>query len=128
MSFKVNDLLLLKDIFKYVTEKETLLNCLKACDFIKLSNNQETVSYDLPDGLTVFSILNFPPKKTKEEIAKLIELDNLSYSRLYRKSLYWILVTNDKETVICSQNSLREMVFVSIIRYNYDVLFRMKRK
>lgn len=113
MSFKVSDLLMSKDISKYVTEKETLLTCLKACDFFKFSDNDETVTYDLPEGLTVFSILNFPSKKTKEEISKLIELDNLPYSRLYRKSLYWILATNDKETVICSQNSLRGMIFVS---------------
>ena len=48
---------------------------------------------------------------SKKEVEKNIELDNLQFSRLYKKSFYWILSTNDKETIICSQNSLRELIF-----------------
>ena len=40
----------------------------------------------------------------KKEVEKNIELDNLQFSRLYKKSFYWILSTNDKETIICSWN------------------------
>ena len=47
----------------------------------------------------------------KTEVEKHIDLANLQFSRLYKKSFYWILATNDKETVICSQNSLRELIF-----------------
>ena len=57
--------------------------------------------------MTVFSILNIPPKLNKEEVKNHIELINLQYNRLYKKGFYWILSTIDKETVICVQNSLR---------------------
>ena len=89
-------------------------------DFIKISEDNETITYDLPEGLTVFSILNFPAKMSKKEVEKSIELDNLQFSRLYKKSLYWILATNDKETTICSQNSLRELI-IDDTKIKYDM-------
>ena len=110
-SFKINALLELKEVTKYIQSKEVLTNLLKKCDFLKISDDLETATYDLPDGITVFSILNIPPKMSKKEVEKNIELDNLQFSRLYKKSFYWILSTNDKETIICSQNSLRELIF-----------------
>ena len=69
------------------------------------------MKYDLPEGMTVFSILNIPPKYNKEEVKNDIELINLQYNRLYKKGFYWILSTIDKETIICVQNSLRELIF-----------------
>ena len=110
-SFKINSLLELKEISKYVQSKEILINLLKKCYFLKISTDSEIATYDLPEGIIVFSILNIPPKMNKKEVEKNIELDNLQYSRLYKKSFYWILSTNDKETIICSQNSLRELIF-----------------
>ena len=101
----------IKEITKYIQTKEALISVLKKCDFLKISDDLETITYDLPDGLTVFSILNIPPKMNKTEVEKHIDLANLQFSRLYKKSFYWILATNDKETVICSQNSLRELIF-----------------
>ena len=71
--------------------------------------------------MTVFSILNIPQKLNKEEVKNHIELINLQYNRLYKKGFYWILCTIDKETVICVQNSLRELIFDEIrIKYIHN--------
>ena len=83
--------------------------------------------------MTVFSILNIPPKLNKEEVKNHIELINLQYNRLYKKGFYWILSTIDKETVICVQNSLRELIFDEIrIKYIHNnknqILKMMKDK
>ena len=83
--------------------------------------------------MTVFSILNIPPKLSKEEVKNHIELINLQYNRLYKKGFYWILSTIDKETVICVQNSLRELIFDEIrIKYIHNnknqILKMMKDK
>ena len=120
MTLKIKDLLELKEILKYIQTKEALISLLNKCDFLKISNDSETITYDLPEGLTVFSILNIPSKLNKTEVEKQIELDNLQFSRLYKKGFYWILATNDKETVICSQNSLRELRFDDI-KVKYDM-------
>ena len=119
-SFKINSLLELKEISKYVQSKEILINLLKKCYFLKISTDSEIATYDLPEGIIVFSILNIPPKMNKKEVEKNIELDNLQFSRLYKKGFYWILATNDKETIICSQNSLRELRFDDI-KVKYDM-------
>ena len=83
--------------------------------------------------MTVFSILNIPPKLNKEEVKNHIELINLQYNRLYKKGFYWILSTIDKETVICVQNSLRELIFDEVrIKYIHNnknqILKNMKDK
>ena len=61
--------------------------------------------------MSVFSILNIPPKLKKDEVFKNLELINLQYNRLYKQGFYWILSTTDKETLICVQNSLRTLTF-----------------
>ena len=65
--------------------------------------------------MTVFSILNIPPKLKKEEVYKNLELINLQYNRLYKFGFYWNLCTTDKETIICVQNSLRTLTFDDMV-------------
>ena len=111
-SIKISDLLNQPQISKYITNKNDLISLFeKYCEFFTISEDKESVKYDLPEGMTVFSILNIPPKYNKEEVKNDIELINLQYNRLYKKGFYWILSTIDKETVICVQNSLRELIF-----------------
>ena len=112
LSIKISDLLNQPQISKYISKKEDLISLIqKYCEFFTLSEDKERVEYNLPEGMTVFSILNIPPKCNKEEVKNHIELINLQYNRLYKKGFYWILSTIDKETIICVQNSLRELIF-----------------
>ena len=111
-SVKISDLLNQKEISKYITDKNKLISILKSnCEFIKFSDDNEIITYSLPENCVVFSILNIPPKMNKEEVKKNIELINLQYNRLYKRGFYWILSTVDNETKICVQNSLRELNF-----------------
>ena len=112
LSIKISDLLNQPEISKYISSKDDLISLIeKYCEFFVLSEDKESVKYELPEGMTVFSILNIPPKYNKEEVKNDIELINLQYNRLYKKGFYWILSTIDKETIICVQNSLRELIF-----------------
>ena len=109
---KLSDLLEQKEISKYIISKEKLISVIeKYCEFFQFSEDKEKIQYVLPEGMTVFSILNIPPKLNKEEVKHHLELVNLQYNRLYKKGFYWYLSTIDKETVICVQNSLRELIF-----------------
>jgi len=134
LSLKVSDLLQQKEITKYIQSKEELIQIFeKYCEFFKFSEDKEKIQYILPEGMTVFSILNIPPKLNKEEVKNHIELINLQYNRLYKKGFYWILSTIDKETVICVQNSLRELIFDEVrIKYIHNnknqILKSMKDK
>ena len=119
---KLSDLLEQKEISKYITTKEKLISTIeKYCEFFQFSEDKEKIQYVLPEGMTVFSILNIPPKLNKEEVKHHLELVNLQYNRLYKKGFYWYLSTIDKETVICVQNSLRELIFDEIrIKYIHN--------
>ena len=119
---KLADLLEQKEISKYITSKEKLISIIeKYCEFFQFSEDKEKIQYVLPEGMTVFSILNIPPKLNKEEVKHHLELVNLQYNRLYKKGFYWYLSTIDKETVICVQNSLRELIFDEIrIKYIHN--------
>ena len=120
MQIKIEDLLKQKEITKYVTDKEKLLSLIKSnCEFLKVSEG--VLEYNLPENMTVFSILNIPLKMTKDEVIKTIELINLQYNRLYKRGFYWVLSTVDKETVICMQNSLRDLNFdESKVKYDLN--------
>ena len=101
-----------KEVTKYIQDKEKLLSLIKTyCEFMKISENKEMIEYTIPDNMTVFNILNIPLKMNKEDVKKNIELINLQYNRLYKRGFYWVLSTIDKETVICMQNSLRDLTF-----------------
>ena len=70
--------------------------------------------------MSVFSILNIPPKMKKEEVFQNLELINLQYNRLYKRGFYWVISTLEKETVICIQNSLRTLSFDDM-KCKYDL-------
>ena len=109
---KISDLLKQKEISKYISSKEKLLSIIKTyCEFFKISEDNESVEYVLPDNMTVFNILNIPLNMTKSDVIKNIELINLQFNRLYKRGFYWVLCTVEKETVICMQNSLRDLFF-----------------
>ena len=111
-SIKIDELLSQKEIAKYITEKQHLISILKKfCEFFKFSEDDGIITYDLPQNMSVFAILNIPPKMKKEEVQKNLELINLQYNRLYKRGFYWVISTIDKETVICVQNSLRILTF-----------------
>ena len=119
-SAKIDSLLTAKEISKYITEKGKFVSLLKQCEFLKISDDNETITYDISDDFTAYSILNIPTKMSKEEVKDKIELINLKYERLYKSSFYWILVTHDKETNICVVNVLRELMF-NDIKVKYDI-------
>ena len=105
-----------KEISKYIKDKSKLISIIKKyCEFFNFSEKDEYISYNLPNNMTVFSILNIPPKLKKEEVYKNLELINLQYNRLYKIGFYWNLCTTDKETIICVQNSLRTLTFDDMV-------------
>ena len=109
---KISDLLKQKEVSKYISSKEKLLSLIKTnCEFFKISEDKESLEYTLPDNMTVFNILNIPLNMSRSDVIKNIELINLQFNRLYKRGFYWVLCTVEKETVICMQNSLRDLFF-----------------
>lgn len=120
LSYKISDLFSLPDLNKLYPSKETLAEGLSKLDFFKLSEDKQTIYYNINEDIAIFLILNLPLKMTKSEVATKLEILDLKYSRLYKQSLFWVLATNDKEAQICIKNSLRELYIDSIkIKFDY---------
>ena len=136
MVIKLKDLLSQPEISKYPlinSEKNIIEIFSKFCEFFVYSSEKKEFKYILPDNMTVFSISNIPQKLSKEEVKNHLELINLQYNRLYKKGFIWYICTTDKETVICVQNSLRELRFDEIkVKYYHitknQILKTMKEK
>jgi hypothetical protein len=108
MTGKLNDLV---NIFKSKYTKEDLTDSLSQFDFITLSDDQEQFTYNLSEQLTLISILNLPHSLNRGDIINLLKLDG-DYLRFYKKSLFWVLVTEDKDLVNKLEVTLKEDLIV----------------
>jgi hypothetical protein len=109
MSFKIKDLaLLLKS--KYA--KDDITEALFSLNFVTVSDDFDHVTYDLPDSLTIISLLNIPFSLNQDELLQLLEVDN--YTRFYKKSLFWLLV-GDSIDIVKLTTRLKGDLIVTII-------------
>jgi hypothetical protein len=83
---------------------------LEAFDFLQISEDQETVTYNLSDKLTIISILNLPHTLSKAELTNLFKIEGVL--RFYKKSLFWVLVTEDLDMVKQVEARLKEDIIV----------------
>ena len=107
--FRVSDLLNLKEVGKITQSKDELVDLIESINYLKLSENQEAASYEIEQNLVVFSLLNVPQKMSKEELLSMLNLDSSQVLRLYKRSLYWILVTTEDYQVV--EKRLKEIQF-----------------
>ena len=46
-----------KEVTKYITDEKKLISLIKSnCEFMKVSEDNKTLEYDLPENMTVFNI------------------------------------------------------------------------
>jgi hypothetical protein len=100
---------LIKEISKITQEKEELIHLISMIDYLKLSENKETASYVIPDNFSVFSLLNVPQKVKEEELVKMIAIGKESVLRIYKKSLFWLIISVKEAEEI--QNKLKLVQF-----------------
>jgi len=119
LSFKLDDLLILKEIRKISENKEEILKCLTGMNFLEQDKNQEnqTKSFNLivEDNIQVFTILNIPQKMKKEEIIEQFKISSGELLRIYKKSLFWHVVLISTEGAKEFRRKLENTTFVSDI-------------
>lgn len=97
---KIVDLLNLEEINKIDSDKDAILGGLKRLNFIEFLN-ENTIQITIKDSLTVLSLISIPHFWTSKEITdqfSILKSDNGKIERIYKKSLFWYLVTEDVET------------------------------
>jgi hypothetical protein len=98
LNFKIIDMLNIKEISKLYSNKEELFKDLKSIEYIKVSDDNETGSININENIVVFSLINLPQKLSKEEVLKNLGIDTELIIRLYKKCLFWILVTEKPQS------------------------------
>ena len=121
LSFKITDLLSINEVSKISQVRSEVLSLLEHMDFIKLSENKEYAHYNIVQDFCVFSFLNVPQKTTEEELLILFGLKKENVTRLYKKSLFWILViVKESDEVNEIVKRLKEVRFQNTeLKYEY---------
>jgi hypothetical protein len=112
LSFKLEDLFSLKEVQKFINTKEELINLLNSINdegVIKFSNNEGHIN--LRDNYVVYNFINVPNKMNREKICQLFDIKEGQIQRLYKQSLYWVMVTENEEFTLEFEKKLIAIKF-----------------
>ena len=101
-TFKGEDLFSLKEISKLFSTKELLYSYLTHLS--KLQNPIISVNDDfskcqiiINDKLIYYQFINIPPEYNDERVKLLLDLKDDDYLRLYKSSIFWVLISDKEE-------------------------------
>jgi hypothetical protein len=97
LSFKVEELVSVKEVQKYASSKEELLDILKQLEAEGLVKSCDSGEFLIvvKDEEIVYNLANIRNKMSKSEILTLLGLKESEIKRLYKQSLFWVLVVED---------------------------------
>jgi hypothetical protein len=114
---------MIKEVAKFTSEKEELISLLSMIDYIKLSENKEIASIIIPENFAVFSLLNVPQKMSEEELIKVISIPKENFVRIYKKSLFWVIITNrEGDATEEIENKFKNVEFSDGGKLRYDYM------
>lgn len=103
-SFKIENLLNLKDIKKITENEETLIQMLKQISlepnsFLTLNETKKEGKIIISERLMEYSFVNIPFMYNEAKVIELLKLKPEDYSRLYKQSLFWILISENSSFI-----------------------------
>jgi hypothetical protein len=115
-TFKLDDFLTLREVQKLVSSKESLNEILEKIasedKIIKINHNTNEVTILFDENFTAFNFINIPNKIKKSELSQILEItEENSVQRLYKHSLFWILISNNPEFTQNYEKKLRTVKF-----------------
>ena len=113
-TFKGNDLYSLKEITKLFTTKEMLFSYLTYLS--KQVNPIITVNEDfskcqiiINDKMVYYQFVNIPTEFNSEKVKMLLGINETDYSRLYKSSIFWVLISEKEEFNIKFETVLKDV-------------------
>jgi hypothetical protein len=61
---------------------------------LKIDRNSKSAQIKLNDSLQIYSLINTPSTLQKQDLITLLSLDSFGVSRIYKKHMVWILISN----------------------------------
>lgn len=122
----------LKEIQKLVSNKEDfigILNSLASEGEIKLRLSEGEGSINLKDELTLYHLLNVPNKMSKDQLCEMLGVKEGDFKRLYKQSIYWVMVSENPEFNSTAEQKLKQIKFDdSNLRYDTSNSKNIKRQ
>ena len=134
-SFSGNDLYLLKEISKLFSNKELLFKYLIYLS--KQKNPIITVNEDfskcqliINDNMVYYQFVNIPTEFNSERVKLLLGINEEDYSRLYKSSIFWVLISEKEDFNKKFENVLKEILVDKEgkkLKYNITSAFMIKK-
>ena len=101
-TFKSEDLFSLKEVSKLFSSKEILNKYLTYLSKMKnpiISINDDLTKCQLliSDKLVYYQFINIPPEYNDERVKLLLDLKDDDFLRLYKSSIFWVLISDNEE-------------------------------
>ena len=135
MSFSGIDLYLLKEISKLFSIKELLFKYLIYLS--KQKNPIITVNEDfskcqliINDNMVYYQFVNIPTEYNSERVKLLLGINEEDYSRLYKSSIFWVLISEKEDFNKKFENVLKEILVDKEgkkLKYNITSAFMIKK-
>jgi hypothetical protein len=116
MTFKLEDFFTLREVQKFLNSKESLNDILERIQnedkIIKINDNTNDITILLDENFTAFNFINVPNKMKKAELSQILEIgQDDSIPRLYKHSLFWILISNNLDFTQNLEKKLKSIKF-----------------
>lgn len=116
MSVKLDEMFALKEVQKIVPSKESLLEILHRIEsegnIIKVNRNTNEVTVLLDENFSAFNLINVPSKIKKQELSAILDINEENkVLRMYKHSLYWIVISIRAEFNQNFEKTLKQVKF-----------------
>jgi hypothetical protein len=96
--------------------------------FIKLSEDESSAKIIFNESSKIINLINVPHKITKESILKIFKITEEQIERLYKQSLYWIIICEGKTIFDKLDETMRNIKFEdnNPLKFEFSLVKDMK--
>ena len=134
-SFKGEDLFSLKEISKLFETKEILFSYLLHLSkinnpIINVNEDYSKCQINISDKLVYYQFINIPPEYNIERVKLLLDIKDDDYLRLYRSSIFWVLISDKDDFNQKLEKALKDITVdkeEKKLKYNITSSYMIKK-
>ena len=134
-SFKGEDLYSLKEISKLFETKEILYSYLLHLSkldnpVINVNEDNSKCQINISDKLVYYQFINIPPEYNIERVKLLLDIKDDDYIRLYKSSIFWVLISDKDDFNQKLEKSLKDITVdkeEKKLKYNITSSYMIKK-
>jgi len=125
-TFSGNDLYSLKEVSKLFQDKNTLFIYLahlskQKYPIISVNEDYSQCKLIISDNMVYYQFVNIPTDYNMERVKLLLGLNDDDYLRLYRSSIFWVLISEKEEFNKKFENALKDIFVDKEKKLKYNI-------